>query len=63
MGYSNLYYTSLNLKKVMIFTYFNVTIYIEFELLVYLVNINIAKGYNLQNPIICFKFLHYNHIY
>jgi len=38
MGYSNLYYTSLHFKKVTIFIYFNVTIYSEFDLLVYLVN-------------------------
>jgi hypothetical protein len=35
MGYSKLYYALLNLKKVEIFTCFNVTIYIEFELLNY----------------------------
>jgi hypothetical protein len=35
MDYSKLYYALLNLKKVLIFTYFNVTIYIEFELLNY----------------------------
>ncbi len=42
MGYSKFCYALLNLKKVMIFACFNVTIYIEFELLdyllVYLVN-------------------------
>ncbi len=42
MGYSKFCYALLNLKKVKIFACFNVTIYIEFELLdyllVYLVN-------------------------
>jgi len=33
MGYSKFYCLLLNLKKVVIFAYFNVTIYIEFELL------------------------------
>ncbi len=37
MGYSKLYYALLNLKKVVIFACFNVTISIEFEL-VYFVN-------------------------
>jgi len=36
MDYSKFYYTLLNLKKVVISTYFNVTIYIEFQLLNYL---------------------------
>jgi hypothetical protein len=35
MGYSKLYYTLLNLKKVVIFACFNMTNYIEFELLNY----------------------------
>jgi hypothetical protein len=35
MGYSKHYYALLDLKKVMISTYFSVTIYIEFELLNY----------------------------
>jgi hypothetical protein len=35
MGYFKLYYTLLNLKKVVIFAYFNVMIYIEFEFLNY----------------------------
>jgi hypothetical protein len=35
MGYSKLYYALLDLKKVVIPTYFNVTIYIEFEFLNY----------------------------
>jgi hypothetical protein len=35
MGYSKFYYALLDLKKVMILTYFNVTIYIEYELLNY----------------------------
>jgi hypothetical protein len=35
MDYSKLSYALLNLKKVLIFTYFNVMIYIEFELLNY----------------------------
>jgi hypothetical protein len=35
MDYSKLYYTLLNSKKVVISIYFNVTIYIEFELLNY----------------------------
>jgi hypothetical protein len=35
MGYSKLYYLLLDFKKVVIFTYFNATIYIEFELLNY----------------------------
>jgi len=32
MGYLNLYYAILDLKKVVIYACFNVTIYIEFEL-------------------------------
>jgi hypothetical protein len=32
MGYFKLYYALLNLKKVVIFAYFNVKIFIEFEL-------------------------------
>jgi len=35
MSYPKLYYALLNLKKVVISAYFNVTIYIEFELLNY----------------------------
>jgi hypothetical protein len=35
MGYFKLYYALLNLKKEVIFAYFNVMIYIEFELLNY----------------------------
>jgi hypothetical protein len=35
MAYSELYYALLNLQKVMIFVYFHVMIYIEFELLNY----------------------------
>jgi hypothetical protein len=35
MGYFKLYYVLLDFKKVMIFAYFNVTIYIEFELFNY----------------------------
>jgi hypothetical protein len=35
MGYSKLYYALLDLKKVVIFTCFNVMIYIEFELFNY----------------------------
>jgi hypothetical protein len=35
MGYSKLYYALLDLKKVVIFTCFNVTIYIEFDLFNY----------------------------
>jgi hypothetical protein len=35
MDYSKFYYALLNLKKFLIFTYFNVMIYIEFELLNY----------------------------
>ncbi len=31
MGYFKLYYSLLDLKKIVISTYFNVTIYIEFE--------------------------------
>jgi hypothetical protein len=38
MSHFNLYYVLLYLKKVMIFTCFNVMIYIEFELFVYIVN-------------------------
>jgi hypothetical protein len=38
MGYSKFYYALLHFKNVLIFTCFNVTIYIEFELFVYLVN-------------------------
>jgi hypothetical protein len=42
VGYSKLYHALLNLKKVVISACFNVTMYIEFELLnyqlVYLVN-------------------------
>jgi hypothetical protein len=34
MGYFKLYYTLLDLKKVLIFAYFNVMIYIEFEFLI-----------------------------
>jgi hypothetical protein len=37
MVYFKFYYALLDLKKVMIFACFNVMIYIEFELLVYLV--------------------------
>jgi len=37
MGYSKLYYSLLDLKKVVISTYFNVMIYIEFEVLTMLV--------------------------
>jgi hypothetical protein len=37
-GYSKPYYASLKLKKVVISNYFNMMIYIEFELLVYFVN-------------------------
>jgi len=37
MGYSKLYYSLLDLKKVVISTYFNVMIYIEFEVLTILV--------------------------
>jgi hypothetical protein len=33
MGYSKLYYALLELKKIVIFAYSNVMIYIEFELL------------------------------
>jgi len=32
MGYFKFYYSLLDLKKVVISTYFNVTVYIEFEL-------------------------------
>jgi hypothetical protein len=35
MGHSKFYYALLNFKKVMIFAYFNVTIYIEYELFNY----------------------------
>jgi hypothetical protein len=35
MGYSKLYYAFLDLKKIVTFDYFNVMIYIEFELLNY----------------------------
>jgi hypothetical protein len=35
MAYSKLYYALLDLKKVVIFAYLNVTIYIEFKLLNY----------------------------
>ncbi len=35
IGYFKFYYVLLDLKKVVIFAYFNVTIYIEFELLYY----------------------------
>jgi hypothetical protein len=35
MGYSKLYYALLDLKKVVIFACFNVTIFIEFELFNY----------------------------
>jgi hypothetical protein len=38
MVYFKFYYALLDLKKVMIFAWFIVTIYIELELLVYLVN-------------------------
>jgi hypothetical protein len=34
-AYSKFYYVLLNLKEVVIFAYFNVTIYFEFELLNY----------------------------
>jgi hypothetical protein len=35
MGYNKFYYALIDLKKVVIFSFFNVTIYIEFELLNY----------------------------
>jgi hypothetical protein len=35
MSYLKLYYSLLDLKKIVISAYFNVTIYIEFELLNY----------------------------
>jgi hypothetical protein len=35
MGYSKPYYTLLNMKKFVIFSCFNMTNYIEFELLNY----------------------------
>jgi hypothetical protein len=35
MGYLDIYYTLLDLKKVVIYACFNVMIYIEFELLNY----------------------------
>jgi hypothetical protein len=35
MGYSKFYYALLDFKKVVIFAYFNVTIYIKYELLNY----------------------------
>jgi hypothetical protein len=35
MSYFKFYYSLLNLKTIVIFIYFNVTIYIEFELLNY----------------------------
>jgi hypothetical protein len=35
MGYSRLYYALLDLRKVVISTYFNVMIYIKFELFNY----------------------------
>jgi hypothetical protein len=35
MGYFKVYYAILDLKKVVISTYFNVMIYIEFELINY----------------------------
>jgi hypothetical protein len=35
MGYSKFHYVLLDLKKIVISTYFNVTIYIEFELFNY----------------------------
>jgi len=35
MSYSKFYYALLNFKKVVIFAYFNVTIYIEYELFNY----------------------------
>jgi hypothetical protein len=42
MGYFKLYYSLLDLKKVVISTYFNEMVYIEFDLfnyeLVYLIN-------------------------
>jgi hypothetical protein len=38
MTYSKFYYALLDFKKVVIFACFNVMIYIEFELFVYLVN-------------------------
>jgi hypothetical protein len=37
MGYYKLYYSLLDLKKVVISTYFNVMIYIEFEVLTILI--------------------------
>jgi hypothetical protein len=38
MGHFKIYYVLLDLKKVMLFACFNVMIYIEFELFVYLVH-------------------------
>jgi len=35
MSYFKFYYSLLNMKRIVIFFYFNVTIYIEFELLNY----------------------------
>jgi hypothetical protein len=35
MGYSKFYYPLLDLKKVVIFAYFNVMVYIELELFYY----------------------------
>jgi hypothetical protein len=35
MGYSKFYYALLDLKKVVIFAYFNVMVYIELELFYY----------------------------
>jgi hypothetical protein len=35
MGYSKFYYALLDFKKAVIFAYFNVTIYIEYELFNY----------------------------
>jgi hypothetical protein len=35
MGYSKLYYALFDLEKIVTFDYFNVMIYIEFELLNY----------------------------
>jgi hypothetical protein len=52
MNYSKFYYSLLNLKKVVISTYFNITIYIEFELFNYL--LVYLSNYIFSIKIFCF---------
>ncbi len=59
MDYSKFYYALLNLKKVLIFTYFNVMIYIQFELL----NYQFMYLFNYIFLIFIFYFLASSHIF